>query len=364
MQVLHVAAGNLYGGVERILGEIARADARRRHAFALAFEGRLSGEIQAAGARVDIFGPARFSRPLSVWRARRRLHAQWDLGTFGTVVCHSPWSSALAAPVIPPGAHVLWVHDALDGRHWTDRRVRRRPPAMVIANSRYTAASVRRWLRAVPLSVVYAPVAPVHADAAVRERLRREMDAARDTAVVLIAARFEPWKGHAELLRAVSSIDAPWQVWIAGAPQRDREEALARELRALAGSLGIAGRVRFLGARTDVPRLLAAADIHCQPNTAPEPFGIAFVEALSAGVPVVTTRGGGASEIVTDACGVLVDPGDPPGLVAALRTLMTDPARRHAMGAAGRARARELCDPLSQIGALEATLERLKGAAA
>ena len=67
--------------------------------------------------------------------------------------------------------------------------------------------------------------------------------------------------------------------------------------------------MRFLGERRDVAACMRAADIHCQPNTAPEPFGLAFVEALYAGLPVVTTALGGALEILTDACGVLVPAG-------------------------------------------------------
>ena len=365
MRVLHVAAGNLYGGVERILGEIARADVARQHAFALAFEGRISSEIGAAGAAVQVFGPARFSRPFSVWRARRRLRSQWDLAAFNAVVCHSPWSSALAAAAVPARAHVLWAHDALEGRHWTERRVRARQPVLVIANSRHTAASIRRWLPAVPVSVVYAPVAPVPADPAARCEVRREVHALPETTVIVIAARFERWKGHDALLRAAAGLPGhEWEIWVAGGSQRDHEAAYERELRALSMALGIAGRVRFLGPRTDVPRLLAAADIYCQPNTAPEPFGIAFVEALSAGLPVVTTRGGGAGEIVTGACGVLLEPGDVTGLAAALLGLVNDRSRRHALGAAGPARARELCDPSSQLGALEAALVPFAGAAA
>jgi hypothetical protein len=74
MRVLHVAAGNLYGGVERILEEIARhGTAASQHEFALSFEGRLSGGLDAAGATRHDLGAVRFSRPLSVWRARRRL---------------------------------------------------------------------------------------------------------------------------------------------------------------------------------------------------------------------------------------------------------------------------------------------------
>ena len=56
------------------------------------------------------------------------------------------------------------------------------------------------------------------------------------------------------------------------------------ELRSSADRAGIADRVRFLGQRADVSRLMAAADVFCQPNTGPEPFGIVFVEALYAGL--------------------------------------------------------------------------------
>ena len=53
-----------------------------------------------------------------------------------------------------------------------------------------------------------------------------------------------------------------------------------------------------------MPALLAAADLFCQPNTAPEPFGLSLVEALQAGLPVVTSGIGGACEIVDASCGV------------------------------------------------------------
>ena len=110
----------------------------------------------------------------------------------------------------------------------------------------------------------------------------------------------------------------------------------------------------FLGERRDVPALMRAADLHCQPNTAPEPFGLAFVEALHAGLPVVTTAMGGALEIVTPSCGVLVPPGDADALEQALRALVVDPEARARLGSGGPARARELCDPGRQLAALAA----------
>ena len=65
---------------------------------------------------------------------------------------------------------------------------------------------------------------------------------------------------------------------------------------------------------------MAAADVFCQPNTGPEPFGIVLVEALHAGLPVVTSGFGGAAEIVEQTCGFLTTPGDTVAVATALRS--------------------------------------------
>lgn len=355
MRVLHVAAGNLYGGVERILVEIARVTGAKRHEFALSFEGRLSGELDALGARRHRMGEVRFSRPLSTWRARRRLAAIAEAGTFDAIVCHSPWAYALAAPALTAPCPALWAHDALRGRHWSERRVAARPPRLVICNSRYTAGAVAGWLPRSTRDVVYAPVSHREPRTS-RPAVRASLSVADDEVVVVIASRFERWKGHAELLRALSTVDGDWRLWIAGGAQRTHEEEYEAEVRAIVARKGLTSRVTFLGERTDVPELLAAADIHCQPNAAPEPFGLVFVEALHAGIPVVTSDAGGAREIVTSACGVLVPPGDIETLHDVLASLLRDRDRRARLGAAGPARASELCDPVRQVASLEASL--------
>ena len=107
--------------------------------------------------------------------------------------------------------------------------------------------------------------------------------------------------------------------------------------------------VRFLGERDDVPALMAAADIYCQPNITPEPFGIAFVEALAAGLPVVTTAMGGALEIVDERCGILVREPRRSSSPTALQRLIDGPALRAALGAAGPAQARRVSDPQARL---------------
>jgi glycosyltransferase involved in cell wall biosynthesis len=161
----------------------------------------------------------------------------------------------------------------------------------------------------------------------------------------------QEWKGHRLLLQAASRIksNSQWILWFVGGAQRELEQSYLASLRATAAELGIEDRVRFLGQRDDVDRLLAASDIHCQPNISPEPFGITFIEALYAGIPVVTTQIGGAIEIVNDSCGVMVPPDDPNALAAALERLIVDGERRRQLGSAGPTRARELCDPVTQI---------------
>ena len=177
------------------------------------------------------------------------------------------------------------------------------------------------------------------------------------------ASRLERWKGQELLLDALGRMDTfpGWESWLAGGAQRPAEEEYLSGLRAQAQVLG--ERVRFLGQRSDVPRLLAAADIHCQSNTGPEPFGIAFIEALYAGLPVVTTALGGALEIVDGSCGELVPPGDALALAAALTRLIRDPNRRSHLGTPGPQRAGLLCDVQGQLRRLNELLARATWAA-
>jgi glycosyltransferase involved in cell wall biosynthesis len=99
--------------------------------------------------------------------------------------------------------------------------------------------------------------------------------------------------------------------------------------------------------------------MYCQPNLEPEPFGIVFVEALGAGLPVVTTRHGAAEEILDSTCGVLVPPRQPGALADTLRELLTDVPRRHRFAANARARAQYLCDPVRQMECLSAALTHM-----
>jgi glycosyltransferase involved in cell wall biosynthesis len=143
---------------------------------------------------------------------------------------------------------------------------------------------------------------------------------------------------------------------MAGGCQREGERRYFESLQAQADRLGLRERVRFLGERQDVLRLMSASDLYCQGNRGPEGFGLAFLEALSAGLPIVTSALGGALELVDERCGMLVPAEDVGALAAALRALITDGALRRRMGEAARGRARGLCDPGTQLERLRQTL--------
>ncbi|MDR3638946.1 MAG: glycosyltransferase family 4 protein [Isosphaeraceae bacterium] len=364
LRVLHCSAGNLHGGVETVLNTLARQRAlnpRLAPEFALGFEGRSSAELRAAGATVHVLGPARVSRPWTFWSTRRRLRQLLAARPIDVVVSHGCWPHMLFGPAARQYGRplVYWMHDLAQGTHWIDRRAARTSPDLALANSQCTAEALPRLFPRAPRAVFYCPVSPPTVDPAeARAPIRDELATPPSVTVILQSSRLERWKGHALLLAALGQLrDRPnWVAWIAGGAQRPSEQAYRDELIATANEAGIADRVRFLGQRSDVPRLLAAADIHCQPNTGPEPFGIAFIEALYAGRPVVSTRLGGAAEIVDDTCGILVPPGDANTLAEALTRLIDDPDARARLGAGGPARARQLCDPAEALTRLESLL--------
>jgi glycosyltransferase involved in cell wall biosynthesis len=364
MRVLHVHSGNLYGGIETLLVTLARhreLSPQMEPHFALCFAGRLSDELQAAGARVHFLGEARVRSWTSVRRARRALGELLRAESFDVALCHSSWSQALFGRVVREAGLplVFWLHGEAYGRRWLELWARATPPDLALCNSRFTASTLPRLYPRARTETIYCPVpcnGKVHTND--RAAMRATFGTPEDAVVIVQASRMEPWKGHRLHLKSLALLrDMPnWMCWQVGGGQRAREEKYLEGLKVQAARSGIAERVRFLGERCDIPDLLSAADVHCQPNTGPEPFGITFVEALSAKLPVVTTAIGGACEIVDETCGVLVPPGDTRALAAALRKLIEDDGLRRRLGAAGPARAARLCDTGTQMRKLSAAL--------
>lgn len=317
--------------------------------FVIATDGRLLSELRDRDAHVHFFGDVRLSHPSSVVRARHHFRNLLRRRSYSAVICHAPWSHAIFAGVargcgLPV---ILWQHDRASGTPLVERACRAAGADLVICNSKWTETTARFLQPHVPHRVIYCPVsAAAVMPADTKREVRKALDAPLDVVAILSASRMEPWKGHLPLVRALSTLNTlPWVLWIAGGARRPHEHAHATAVFDEVRRLGLGSRVKVLGERQDVDRLLAAADVLAQPNTEPEPFGIIFAEALRAGVPVVTTAMGGAPEIVDDSCGLLVPPHDPDALVSALQSVVSDRALRHALGTAGPGRVATICDP-------------------
>src|SRR6266516_4340371 len=367
MRILHIASGNLYGGVETIQVTLARY----RHEcpqmephFTVCFEGRLSRELRELDVPVHNLGAVRVRNPLSIWSARAQLRTLLSNVHYDAAICHSAWSKAIFGPVARSAGIPLlfWLHGAPTGQHWLERWARRTRPDKVICCSDFTSSLLWKLYPDVPKEVVYAPVPSVkRMSDSERLAARRELSTPTDAVVVVQVSRMESCKGHLLHLEALAKIShmPRWICWFVGGAQNQAEIRYLEELQRVAGLYGIAQRLRFLGHRADISRLMTAADLFCQPNTGPEPFGIVFVEALSSGLPVITTATGGGLEIVNSNCGVLTSPSDAGALAAALRQLVTDSELRVRMSDSAPARARELCEPSQQIMRLAAVVETL-----
>lgn len=158
-----------------------------------------------------------------------------------------------------------------------------------------------------------------------------------DCAILSIGA-LVPRKGHDVLLRALARLfDLDWHLRIVGSAARDAGHA--RRLENLAASLGIASRVRFVGAPDDaaLEALWQSADLFALASHW-EGFGMATAEALARGLPVAVTGSGpdgsAGGDLVAPETGVVVPPGDHDGMSKAMRRLIFSAELRQEMGEA------------------------------
>ena len=186
--------------------------------------------------------------------------------------------------------------------------------------------------------------------------LREELGLSPDDRVIGSVAVLRPQKALDVLVRAARKLVDEFprlHLVIAGeGPERERLEPLIAEL-------GLGSHVHLLGMRTDVPDLLAGLDVAVS-SSAFEGSPLAILEYMQAGLPVVATRVGGVPDIVASGeTGVLVEPGDPDALAAAVAGLLRDPEMVTAMGRRGRERQQHEFDLDLMVRRLEGIYERL-----
>jgi L-malate glycosyltransferase len=223
----------------------------------------------------------------------------------------------------------------------------------VIANSAYTAQSVRAAVPRARLEVVHNPVDLTRFDPLALDRAgarARLGEAGGRRALLGVVAQLSPWKGQDTAIEALGAlrrkgIDA--QLLLIGSAKfveratRFDNEAYVSALHELARREGVEDRVSWLGERDDVPALIRALDVLLLPSWE-EPFGRALIEAMALEVPVIATDVGGPREILDDGReGLLLAPREPARWASAIERLVEDPELAARMGRAGRERVHE-----------------------
>jgi glycosyltransferase involved in cell wall biosynthesis len=173
--------------------------------------------------------------------------------------------------------------------------------------------------------------------------------------VVTHIGRFAVQKNHALLVEAFAQVraDAPLYLLLVGGGE------LENAVREQVAGLGLQGRVRFLGVRADVADILRASDMFVL-SSRWEGNPLSVMEAMSAGLPVVSTAVGGVPELVREGVtGLLVPSEDAGALAQAMQALVDDPVRRQAMGEAARRHAVAHFDIRHTVRGYEQLYERL-----
>ena len=237
-----------------------------------------------------------------------------------------------------------------------ERRVFARTP-QIVAIARRGADEIARYytVPASRLAVVYNGVdlERFHPRLRAQHRAsaRAEIDVPAAAFTVLFAGSGFPRKGLGTAILALGRVADVGDARLIVLGRGD-----ATPYRRLADELGVTARITWLGARPDIERWYAAADVLALP-TRYEPFGNVHLEALASGLPVVTTMVAGGAEVVDDGCGAVIAPDDAAGLAAALDKLRARDA------ADLRDAARAAAEPYTfarQVAALEDVYGRLR----
>jgi hypothetical protein len=349
----------LYGS-DRCLLEIVRGlPAGDRAIVALPtdldYDGALSRELEAAGARVEhvdmlvlrraMLSPRRLPRlvrrfvvgKLALARIIRRRHVALVHSNTVAVVCGA------SAAMIARRPHVWHVHEHIGGEPLPYRLLIRLVlaafPGQIVANSRSVARALidgsgRLLARTrVIENSVNPEIVPVC----------RRTPGSPERPVIGVVGRLSPRKGIAEALEAAALLVQRGNVFemrFVGGPPPGQAERID-EYQALAVRLGLESYVAFAGEVESVTSEYAGFDLLLLPSQRPEPFGLVVIEGMAAGLPVVATlNGGGSDEILRHGRTGFYCGREPEAMAAMLEYALRDAELRRRIGAAAMETAR------------------------
>jgi glycosyltransferase involved in cell wall biosynthesis len=328
--------GNV-GGAEKLTAELAAGLAGLGVDASVLFvrsPGALAADLDRAGVHYDVFGTKRVQEVLL--RPRRFARAVAGLGPDGVLL---PSLGHLApalrlggyrAPIVAMEHGILLLLPRMPlwwrSAHKVERRV----------SARYVDAqtAVSRFMEQELLRAPHARRVEVIENGVDLKRFPYEEPAKAGHVTFGFASRLIPGKGIPELLAAFGRV----REQVPGALLRIAGDGPERESVAASAGPG----VELCGVVDDMPSFWAESDVAVMPSTAPESFGMAALEAMATGRPVVATRNGGTDDLVEEGVtGQLVPCGDQDALAEAMLLYARDGDLRRVHGLAGRARCEE-----------------------
>ncbi len=338
-RLIFVSTDLAYGGAETQLVRLAlrlRGRGREITVVSMVPPQAYQAELAAAGIDVVSLGMRRGRPdPRAIWRLARELRRRQPQVVVSFMI-HANVLARLSRPLAGVPVLVCSVRSDEEGGgwrtlayRWTDRlcdlTTHVSPAGLERAVAQRLAPRAR--LQFMPNGVDTGRFA---FDGAARERLRAEWEVG-DEFTWLAVGRFEPAKDHATMLQAFAQVADRSVLVLVG------EGTLKEACRALAGELGLEGRLRWLGLRRDIPACLSAADGYLM-SSAWEGMPNVLLEAGAVGVPIVATSVGANPQLVQEGkTGWLAPAGEPSALAKAMgRLLDLEPPARQEMGAAAR----------------------------
>ena len=364
-RVLHVLANLGAGGAERMAVHIVLGLNRQRFEPAVvAYRGRFGSDLEQqldeAGVKTWFLDKG----PGFGWRTYYRLHRVFK--EFRPDIVHTHVHVLrYAFPSLvyfKPRLMVHTVHNLAEREiepraRWLQRLAYRRG-VIPVAVAREVAASMERlygignsrvvW-NCIPTDVYASPQTS-------REVWRAKQGFSEEDVLFVCVARFAPQKNHALLISAFAkgpAADPKAHLVLAG------QGVLRAQLQERVNELGLTNRVHFLGLRRDIPDVLGAADIFALGSDY-EGNPLSVIEAMAAGLPIVSTAAGGVPELLQNGKqGFIVQPGHGEELSEAMVILLKDRDLRRTMGAAAAARAKEKFDVSAMVRAYEDLYDEL-----
>jgi glycosyltransferase involved in cell wall biosynthesis len=329
------------GGAERALARLLAGLDRERFdpvvACLYGSSGPLAASIRALEIPVIDLGMTHKLRLDSLWRLYRLLRDEHP-DILHTWLFHANLAGRVlgrlaGAPVVVCGERTMGMESPW--RYLVNRLTLFLADRVICVSEQVSAFCARR-IGLTPDKTVVIPNGvdfPEPSALLPKQMAREALGLPTDGTLVVTVARLDPVKRLDVLLGALAELDDVHAIVVGYGPEE-------RWLKAMVEDLGLGERVRFVGYQQDVWPWLAACDVFALSSDW-EGMPNAVLEAMGAGLPVVATAAGGTPDVVVDGeTGLLVPPGDPVALAAALDRLVHEPVLRRTMGAAGQGRAR------------------------